>query len=365
MPLYMDVHIVPGVKARDVAQAHRSDLLIQEEHQCNCITYWIDEDRGTIFCLIEAPSKEAVNHMHGQAHGLIPNKIIEVNSNLVGSFLGRIYDPANAEVADGLKIINDPSFRILLLIKMADQALLKHRYGAEKAEELLETNLAIIRNCLSRNEGRQVEEKGPDFIASFATAANAVNCALDIQHEISQNGAEYDGFRMAINAGEPVANSNELFGDTIQLANYLCNIKSKSAIAISSSVYELISKSILKERGKKIVALSPQDEETLRSLFDKLEENWSDPEFHVSKYCSTMAMSKSQLYRKTMTLCGRSAVLLLRNFRLEKARHLMHKKSYNISEITFASGFASPSYFTKCFKKQYGLLPMTYLENLH
>ena len=46
-----------------------------------------------IFCLIEAPEKEAVEEMHRRAHGLIPNKIIEVNSTLVESFLGRIYDP--------------------------------------------------------------------------------------------------------------------------------------------------------------------------------------------------------------------------------------------------------------------------------
>jgi hypothetical protein len=80
MPIYMDVHIVPGVKARDVAEAHRKDLLHQEEHGCQCMTYWIDEQRESIFCLIEAPEKEAVEEMHRRAHGLIPNKIIEVNN---------------------------------------------------------------------------------------------------------------------------------------------------------------------------------------------------------------------------------------------------------------------------------------------
>ena len=57
------------------------------------MTYWIDEERENIFCLIDAPDKEAVEEMHRKAHGLIPNKIIEVNSTLVKSFLGRIYDP--------------------------------------------------------------------------------------------------------------------------------------------------------------------------------------------------------------------------------------------------------------------------------
>src|SRR6476646_10720846 len=93
MPIYMDVHIVPGVKAKDVAEAHRKDLLHQEEHECKCMTYWIDEQRESIFCLIEAPTKDAVKEMHNKAHGLVPNRIIEVRSELVESFLGRIYDP--------------------------------------------------------------------------------------------------------------------------------------------------------------------------------------------------------------------------------------------------------------------------------
>ena len=76
MPIYMDVHIVPGVKARDVAEAHQKDLLHQTEYGCKAMTYWVDEKRETIFCLIDAPEKHAVEEMHRKAHGLIPNKII-------------------------------------------------------------------------------------------------------------------------------------------------------------------------------------------------------------------------------------------------------------------------------------------------
>ncbi|MBP6286129.1 MAG: DUF4242 domain-containing protein, partial [Ferruginibacter sp.] len=100
MPIYMDVHIVPGVKARGVAEAHHKDLMHQDEFACKCMTYWIDEERENVFCLIEAPSKEAVEELHGKAHGLIPNRIIEVSPDVVSSFLGRIYDPSEAETTD-------------------------------------------------------------------------------------------------------------------------------------------------------------------------------------------------------------------------------------------------------------------------
>jgi len=83
MPIYMDVHLVPGVKAKNVAEAHRQDMLHQEGYGCKCMTYWIDERRESIFCLIEAPDKDAVEEMHARAHGLIPNRIIEVSSKVV------------------------------------------------------------------------------------------------------------------------------------------------------------------------------------------------------------------------------------------------------------------------------------------
>src|SRR5215213_9752533 len=138
MPIYMDIHIVPGVKAVNVAEAHRKDLLHQDEYHCKCMTYWIDEVRESIFCLIEAPTKEAVEEMHSKAHGLVPNKVIEVSTSVVESFLGRIYDPPQAETVDGMKVFSEPSFRVLIVTKTTDPVLLQHKLGPEKATELLE-----------------------------------------------------------------------------------------------------------------------------------------------------------------------------------------------------------------------------------
>jgi AraC-like DNA-binding protein len=362
----MDVHIVPGVKARDVAEAHRKDLLHQGEYECKCMTYWIDEERENIFCLIEAPDKNAVEEMHRNAHGLIPNKIIEVNSTVVESFLGRIYDPAKAEISeDGLKIFSDPSFRILLVTKITDPVLLEYKLGTEKANELLTRQYDIIRTNLTLHAGREVEHGGAGFIISFDSALKAVSCALSIQKDMPAEDADLTGFRIGINAGEPVEKSNKIFGDTIQLAGNMCTIARHFRVAIASPVKELVSKDYFQNRGNDFLTLAPQDETLLLLLFSKLEENWQDADFDIDDYCHAMAMSKSQLYRKTITLTGLSPNQLLKEFRLEKAKELMKKKRYSISQITFDSGFTSPSYFTKCFKKKYGLLPVAYLDLLH
>ena len=155
-----------------------------------------------------------------------------------------------------------------------------------------------------------------------------------------------------------------MFGDTIHLARYMCVIAKNLQVAVASPVKELISKDHFQNGGNDFLTLPPQDETLLELLFNKLEENWQDPDFNVTDYCQAMTMSKSQLYRKTIELFGLSPNLLLKEFRLEKAKELMKKQCYNISQITYDSGFTSPSYFTKCFKKKYGLLPMTYLDLL-
>ncbi|MDN3687458.1 DUF4242 domain-containing protein [Cyclobacterium jeungdonense] len=111
MPLFMDRHDIPGVSAEDVANAHQKDLSIQAKFDCRALTYWFDEEEGMAFCLIEAPNKEAVQRLHNYAHGLIPNQVIEVEPNLVASFLGRIKDPA--PTGDSFTVINDPAFRWL------------------------------------------------------------------------------------------------------------------------------------------------------------------------------------------------------------------------------------------------------------
>jgi hypothetical protein len=79
MPLYMDIHRkVDGVTAEAVAQAHERDLATQGPYDVHYEKYWLDERNGTIFCLVEAPSKEAAERVHREAHGLVADEIYEV-----------------------------------------------------------------------------------------------------------------------------------------------------------------------------------------------------------------------------------------------------------------------------------------------
>ena len=79
MPLFIDVHnIKGGVSAKDVADAHMKDLQEQGKHGVKYMRYWVDEKAGKIFCLVEAPNKEAAHITHKNAHGLVADEIYEV-----------------------------------------------------------------------------------------------------------------------------------------------------------------------------------------------------------------------------------------------------------------------------------------------
>ncbi len=79
MPLYMDIHQhVDGLTEDAVAGAHARDLEVQSRYGVNYLKYWFDEASGKVFCLVEAPSKEAAIAVHREAHGLVPDEITEV-----------------------------------------------------------------------------------------------------------------------------------------------------------------------------------------------------------------------------------------------------------------------------------------------
>lgn len=80
MPLYLDEHRnMHGVKAAAVAEAHAKDLQVQGKYGVNYKHYWVDENKGAIFCLVEAPSAEAAAKVHREAHGLLADEIHEVH----------------------------------------------------------------------------------------------------------------------------------------------------------------------------------------------------------------------------------------------------------------------------------------------
>jgi hypothetical protein len=82
MALFMDVHTIEGgVGAADVAKAHQADLATQSAHGVEYLRYWVDEQAGKIFCLVDAPNADAANTVHREAHGLVADEIYPVEEH--------------------------------------------------------------------------------------------------------------------------------------------------------------------------------------------------------------------------------------------------------------------------------------------
>jgi hypothetical protein len=79
VPLFMDHHKgVEGLTAEAVADAHRKDMEIQDQYGVKYHRYWFNEETGEVWCLAEAPNKEAAEAVHREAHGLMADEIAEV-----------------------------------------------------------------------------------------------------------------------------------------------------------------------------------------------------------------------------------------------------------------------------------------------
>ncbi len=202
MPIFMDRHNIPGVTAQHVAEAHQADLKVQSKYNCNVLTYWFDEQSGAAFCLVDAPGKKSVIEMHNNAHGLVPHKIIEVNQNLVKSFLGRITDPENIKSSEAYSTaLNESGFRTILNIKLNVPALALSKIRKRKEKAYEEICNKIIRESFSKNKGNEIKDMYDGFIAAFISVSNACDCAFQIQQKIRFYNKNKSKFKIHSAAG--------------------------------------------------------------------------------------------------------------------------------------------------------------------
>lgn len=359
LSIFMDRHDVSdAVTAENVAQLHQQDLKIQHKFGCNALTYWFDDKRKTAFCLVEAPTAQAVIDMHNHAHGEVPHQIIEVDSNLVESFLGRIEDPKKSQNTE-LNIINDPAFRTLMVMEIKKLSLTK--------DELLQNINKSFNKIFGNFNGTVVKKTYDYLLVSFQSVSKAVLCALEIQSEFKTFAKDLDDhnfqLKIGLNSGVPVTKKTTLFEDTIKLAERMCNIYN-AEIVVSSEIKDLYKSENMNVfiEGGQIFVLTKADEKFLNNLMDYTEEKWKNTDLKVDDFCKHLGYSKSQLYRKMISLIDKSPNTFLKEFRLNEALKMLNKRTSNISEIAYDTGFNSLSYFSKCFQKRYNLLPSNYLS---
>jgi class 3 adenylate cyclase len=245
MPLYMDIHEVPGgVSAEDVAKAHAEDVKIEDKYGVHYHKYWVNEKTGKIFCLCHAPNAEAATQVHREAHGMVADKIIEIQPELAEGFFGGVeVNDAGAAVVPGATNERDPGIRTVLFTDIVESTTLTQSLGDEAALAILGVHDTIVRDALSALGGREVKHTGDGIMASFVSAAGAVRCAIQIQRELDKHAQANPErplkVRVGAAAGEPVEQHNDLFGSTVQLAARLCAHAQPEQIVVSNAIAEL------------------------------------------------------------------------------------------------------------------------------
>jgi class 3 adenylate cyclase len=235
MPIFLDRHNMVELSAKEVAKLHVKDLEVQDKYGVKFLTYWYDAERRTTFCLVDAPDKETADKVHAEAHGHVANEMIAVDLSAVEAFLGRIQDPLSAKTAP----LNEPAFRAIMFTDMVGSIEMTVQLGDTMAVELLRAHDAIIRRCLEHYRGCEVKHLGDGIMASFDDAPAAVACAIEIQEKLvsyNKNSETPIHVRIGIHAGEPVEESDDLFGSAVQMAARICDIAQADAILVSREV---------------------------------------------------------------------------------------------------------------------------------
>jgi class 3 adenylate cyclase len=238
VPIYIDRHDLRDLTPEEVADAHVHDVDVQARYGVRFHTYWFDPTSGSVFCLVEGPTKEAVEAVHQETHGRLAGMILEIDPGvplnvLLGAF------PAYPTGAP----FEAPVMRAILFTDLCGSVEQTSRIGDLQHHELVLAHDRIMRRRLARHCGRAVKHTGDGIMAAFTSAGCAVTCAIEAQRAFHDHNADNPlplEVKIGISAGEPVTDEkNDLFGASVQLAARLCASAAAGEIAVSLVVREL------------------------------------------------------------------------------------------------------------------------------
>jgi AraC-like DNA-binding protein len=370
MPLFMDFHKDLDVTVDDVKGAHMADLSVQSKYNVRNLQYWINEEAGTMFCLMEAPDKESCAKMHEESHGNLACAIQEVERALYEMIIGSIPTTDQGVVKNEDGSI-DSGYRFIMMVQLIGQTIIDES-SEYRSLEIPQRPKSLIREIINKHQGGVIENISNDNIISvFQSSTKAVNCALKIRKEfmMQQNSDPDPGLNLSLKigiaAGQPLTENDGFYEETIREASYCTRFTGDGKIMVSSLVNDLGNlEGIIREHQElsAIEILDRPSERFVMQLMAVTESIFVQEEFSIERLCMEMGISRPQLYRKITSLTGKAPNDWIRDLRLERAFQLLRRQHGNVSEIAYEVGFNNLSYFAKCFQKKFGLLPSQYLS---
>lgn len=351
----MDIHTVDSdeFSAEDVVKAHMEDLAVQDKFGVKQLKYWVNENARTIFCLMEGPNKDACNQVHLESHGNTACNIIEVADDEYNLFMGQ------GIAVDDLAKTNsgnlDPGYRTILLTNIVCFSQSNNGYFQKIKDLVNEHNGVIIRKPTNQ------------IMVTFMYATDAISCASSLM-EILVSASNKLEFNLAVVSGNPVdEEGTTFFEETKSKINSLCSLGLNKKLYLDKETIVLSEKELQKQKEKQtnFTIVNHDDFAFSLILYNTINKHLTRSDFNSEELISEIGMSKSKASRKIKSLTGQTPNQLIQESRLQSALGKMSQSNKTIAEIAYESGFNSPTYFTRIFRKRFGIPPSDFIKQLN
>lgn len=247
----------------------------------------------------------------------------------------------------------------------------------------------LIGQYVAQYRGRIVRYDDNGFIAAFEGPSKAVHCSIELLNAFLQ---EQTNLSIGIHIKE--ATDEDVLSLSKEIEEFLTSIldwTQRNQILITQAVKNLLSGAGLKfaehihiplsgvEESKLLYIVSDlsgvvrpvkafplhkplQNDSFLENVLQCIDKYLADETFGVETICKEVGISERQLQRKLKAITNKSPIQLISSVRLHRAKELLLNGKDNIAEVSFQTGFSSPSYFSRCFKKEFGQSPSSLLQ---
>lgn len=359
MPLYMDYHKFPGITLETARNAHTADTKIQSKHDVTYHKYWVNEDAGAVFCLVEGPDKESCEKVHRYAHGDLPCAMVELDPEYYELIMGKnqLVDRwGQVHHQDGRV---DPGYRSVIAVDMHIVPLKALPRAPDPS--FISKVTEVVQQQFTRFFGRPIRRDSDDFLCGvFNNADSAMHCAREIQHQLlDQYTGKEQGwhvpFSIGIGAGQPVTEHEDFFVETMRLTRMLSVIAPENQILVSWQFAQLCEEEDTDLRATR--NLEPYDERIMTHLFKITDVTLSGEILTIDALCHDLGISRNRFSRVLKKLTGKSPTDLLKHIRLNKAYSILIRESRSIKDVAHEVGIKTPSSFSRSFTSRFGIAP--------
>jgi AraC-like DNA-binding protein len=343
MPLYMEFHKAVNLSMDDLkSRAGASNRMLQQ-FQVRYHQFWIDEESGNVFCLMEGPDRRICEWVHRWVYGCEMVSLAPVKECL--------YQESRELNAD--RLVGNVALKSLRPILLAHL----NTFAFESHFDATETNAltSLIKELIVAGGGTELSADDEQNIAAvFLTPEDALECASSIQQALISK-KHFSRFHLIV---MPV--NREPTDVAVIFPRQLCELGEDATVTVSSN-FKCFVKA---EKFLSLNTLTAEGEKFMRNLFGIIGEHISDDDFSVETLARSIGISRPQLYRRIHLLTNRSPNIFIRDLRMARALSLLRKRNKNICEVALEVGYTNPSYFARTFAGKYGCTPSGYLVSL-